>query len=139
MADTYDVIICGAGSGGGFLAGEIAAHGSVLILDAGPYISGPMIPGFGHGARRRFSTQINLGTFIPDGVNSINQGSDAFQYPLYADESNPNSSSLTREARVVGGGSFINAGAWIRPRRIDWDGFAAETGEIGRASCRERV
>jgi choline dehydrogenase-like flavoprotein len=39
MADTYDVIICGAGSGGGFLAGEIAANGSVLILEAGPHIT----------------------------------------------------------------------------------------------------
>ena len=131
MADTFDVIICGAGSGGGYLAGEIAAHGSVLILDAGPYIRGPMIPGYGAMQRRKFSTQINLGTFIPDGVNSINQGTDAFQYPLYADESNPSSVAMTREARVVGGGSYINAGAWIHPRRVDWDGFAEATGVVG--------
>jgi choline dehydrogenase-like flavoprotein len=47
MADTYDVIICGAGSGGGFMAGEIAAHGSVLILDAGAYFPEGANPGTG--------------------------------------------------------------------------------------------
>ena len=38
--ESYDVIVCGAGSGGGFLAGEVAAYGSMLILDAGPHITG---------------------------------------------------------------------------------------------------
>ncbi len=131
MADTYDVIICGAGSGGGFLAGEIAAHGSVLLLDWGPYIGGDPNFGVGSAQRRAFSTQINLGTFIPDGMYTINQGSDAFQYPLYADQSNPTSVGITREAKVVGGGSYINVGAWIRPRAVDWDGFAQETGVEG--------
>ena len=36
--EIYDIIICGAGSGGGFLAGEVAPYGSVLILDAGPRV-----------------------------------------------------------------------------------------------------
>ena len=128
MADTYDVIICGAGSGGGFLAGEIASHGSVLLLDAGPNIGGAPNYGVGSPERRKFSTQINLGTFIPDGMYSINAGTDAFQYPLYSDLSNPNSASITREAKVVGGGSYVNVGAWIRPRLVDWDGFAEATG-----------
>lgn len=131
MADTFDVIICGAGSGGGFLAGEIAANASVLLLDAGPYIGGPLTPGYGSPQRRQFSTQINLGTYIPDGVYSINQGSAFFAYPSYFDESNPNTAGMTREARVVGGGSFINVGAWIHPNRVDWDSFAAETGVVG--------
>jgi choline dehydrogenase-like flavoprotein len=131
MADTYDVIICGAGSGGGFLAGEIAANGSLLILDAGPHIAGD--PKFGVGSldRRKFSTQINLGTYIPDGMYAIGSGSATFQYPTYADASNPNSSGVTREAKVVGGGSFINVGAWIRPRAVDWPDFAAATGVVG--------
>jgi len=131
MPDTFDVIVCGAGSGGGFLAGEIAAHGSVLILDAGPHIGGAPAYGFGSPERRRLATQINIGTYIPDGMYSVNRGAVTFQYPLYADDSNPASSVITREARVVGGGSFINVGAWIRPSRVDWDGFAAETGVVG--------
>jgi hypothetical protein len=61
-----------------------------------------MIPGYGAMQRRKFSTQINLGTFIPDGVNSINQGTDAFQYPLYADESNPSSVAMTRKPGLSG-------------------------------------
>jgi choline dehydrogenase-like flavoprotein len=131
MANTYDVIICGAGSGGGFLAGEIAPNASVLLLDWGPYIGGTPNFGVGSPQRRAFATQINLGTFIPDGMYTINQGSDAFQYPLYADSSNPSSVGVSREAKVVGGGSFINVGAWIRPRAVDWDGFAQETGVVG--------
>ncbi|MBI3895861.1 MAG: GMC family oxidoreductase [Acidobacteria bacterium] len=131
MADTYDVIICGAGSGGGFLAGEIASDASVLLLDAGPHIGGAPRPGFGSAERRRFSTQINLGLYIPDGVNSKNQGLCTFQYPLYADESNPAFAGVTREARVVGGGSFINVGAWVRPRAVDWAGFEEATGVVG--------
>jgi len=131
MADTYDVIICGAGSGGGFLAGEIAANGSLLILEAGPQIGGAPVFGVGSPDRRKFSTQINLGTYIPDGIYSINQGTATFQYPIYADDSNPTSVGITREARVMGGGSYINVGAWIRPRLVDWDGFAAATGVVG--------
>jgi choline dehydrogenase-like flavoprotein len=131
MADTYDVIICGAGSGGGFLAGEIASHGSVLLLDAGPNIGGAPNIGVGSPERRKFSTQINLGTFIPDGMYTMNTGSDSYQYPLYSDLSNPNSASITREAKVVGGGSYVNVGAWIRPRKVDWDGFVEETGVSG--------
>ncbi len=130
-AETFDVIICGAGSGGGFLAGEIASKGSLLILDAGPHIGGTPAFGVGSPERRRFSTQITLGMFIPDGMYSINRGANSFQYPLYADESNPTSVGVTREARVVGGGSFVNVGAWVRPRAVDWPGFAAETGVVG--------
>jgi len=131
MAETYDVIICGAGSGGGFLAGEIAPYASVLILDAGPYVDGTPKPGIGSPERRKFSTQINLGQYIPDGVYAINRGSTFFAYPIFMDESNPASSAVQREARVVGGGSLINVGAWVRPRLVDWDGFVEETGIQG--------
>jgi len=127
----YDVIICGAGAGGGFLAGEIAAKGSVLILDAGPHIKGDVNPGVGSPERRKYSTQITLGNYIPDGMYAINRGRSFFAYPLYADASNPTSFVVLREARIVGGGSQINVGAWLRPWKIDFDGFAAETGVKG--------
>lgn len=127
MPDTYDVIICGAGSGGGFLAGEIAANASVLLLDAGPFIGGDPRPGFGALPRRRYATQVNLGQYIPDGVSAVDTGRSFFAYPIFQDESNPSSSAVQREARVVGGGSFINVGAWVRPRLVDWDEFAEET------------
>ena len=131
MADTYDIIICGSGSGGGYLAGEIAANASVLILEAGPYIAGAPNYGVGSPDRRKFSTQINLGTFIPDGMYSFGNGGASWQYPLQADKSNPTSTGVTREGRIVGGGSTINVGAWIRPRAVDWDGFKQETGVSG--------
>src|SRR5687767_5651659 len=122
MADTYDVIICGAGSGGGFMAGEIAANASVLILDAGPHITGEPDPGVGAPNRRRYSTQISLGQYIPDSTDKA-RGDTFFNYPMYMDESNPAGVSVQREPRVVGGGSFINVGAWLRPTLVDWVGF----------------
>jgi choline dehydrogenase-like flavoprotein len=124
--EVYDVIICGAGSGGGFLAGEIAPYGSVLILDAGPRVGGDPSFGYGSPERRRFSTQINLGQYQPDNTFS-NRGTTFFAYPMYMIESNQINASVQREARVVGGGSFINVGAWVRPRLVDWDGFSDET------------
>ncbi|MBM3740041.1 MAG: GMC family oxidoreductase [Acidobacteria bacterium] len=127
MAETYDVIICGAGSGGGFLAGEIAPNARLLILDAGPYYPAKPKPGHGSPGRREASTQMNLGTYAPDGVNSRNSGALFFAHPIYMDASNPGSAAVQREAKIVGGGSQINVGAWIRPNREDWDQFAEET------------
>jgi choline dehydrogenase-like flavoprotein len=130
MADTYDVIICGAGSGGGFLAGEIAAYGSVLILDAGPYYSEAPNPGTGSPARRALSTQMNLGTWLPKSKES-NHGDLFFTYPMYMDGSNPFAATAQREAKLVGGGSAINVGAWLRPTLVDFRGFKEETGVDG--------
>jgi choline dehydrogenase-like flavoprotein len=127
MADTYDVIICGAGSGGGFMAGEIAAHGSVLILDAGPSTGGAPNPGVGDPERRKQATQINLGTWLPDSKDSP-AGRLFFAYPMYMDQSNPFAATAQREAKIVGGGSAINVGAWLRPRVVDFAGFEEETG-----------
>ena len=129
-SNTYDVIIIGAGSGGGFMAGQIAPYGSVLILDAGPYFSDPANPGTGVPARRVLSTQVNLGTWIPNSKAS-NTGSVFFTYPMYMDQSNPATFTAQHEARLVGGGSSINVGAWLRPRLVDWDGFYNETGVQG--------
>ncbi len=133
MADTYDVIICGAGSGGGYLAGEIAANGSVLILDAGPHIGADeaINPGVGSPSRRKWATQVNFGNYVPDSVNAQGRGKSFFSYPIYMDQSNPTFYAIQREARLVGGGSFINVGAWMRPRLVDFDGFAQETGVAG--------
>lgn len=130
MADTYDVIVVGSGSGGGYLVGEIAANASVLLLEAGPSFAGVPDPGNGVPARRKFSTQINLGTYIPSGLES-SSGSAFYAYPMYMDQSNPFTASVQREPRIVGGGSFVNVGAWLRPRKVDWDGFTAETGVQG--------
>jgi|GEM_PF-3304022 len=127
MADTYDVIICGSGSGGGFLAGQIAQNASVLIIEAGPYPAGAVNPGVGSPARRTLSTQMNLGTYIPNSAAS-NRGAVSWSYPMYMDQSQPSTVTVQREARIVGGGSFINVGAWLRPRLVDWDGFHDETG-----------
>lgn len=127
MANTYDVIIVGAGSGGGFLAGQIAPNCSLLILEAGPSFAGAPNHGTGVLSRRTLATQINLGTWIPDSKAS-NHGSVFFTYPMFMDESTPTSSTGQHEARLVGGGSAINVGAWLRPRAVDWDGFNEATG-----------
>jgi long-chain-alcohol oxidase len=130
MADSYDVIICGAGSGGGFMAGEIAPNGSLLILDAGTYYSDPANPGTGVPSRRELATQMNLGTWLPDSKASA-AGDIFYAYPMYMDQSNPFSATAQREPRIVGGGSSVNVGAWLRPRLVDWDGFEEETGVQG--------
>jgi choline dehydrogenase len=130
MPDNYDVIVVGSGSGGGFLVGEIAAHASVLLLEAGPSFAGAPNPGFGALPRRKFATQINLGTYIPDGLDKTS-GDAFYAYPMYMDQSNPFTASVQREPRLVGGGSHVNVGAWLRPRLVDWDGFADETGVQG--------
>jgi choline dehydrogenase len=131
MADAvYDVIVCGSGSGGGFFAGEVAPYGSMLILEAGPNPGGAPNYGVGSPGRRKFSTQINLGQYQPADVFNT-RGSTFFSYPFFMIEANQINASTSREARVVGGGSAINVGAWIRPRIIDWPGFEAETGVKG--------
>ena len=131
MADTYDVIICGAGSGGGFMSGEIAPNGSVLILDAGNnYYTDPANPGKGVPVRRALSTQMNLGTWLPDSKDAPH-GDIFFAYPMYMDQSNPFSTTAQREPRIVGGGSSVNVGAWLRPLLVDWTGFESETGVQG--------
>lgn len=130
MADEFDVIICGAGSGGGYLAGEVAPYGSVLLLDAGPNVGGAPQPGIGDPARRRYSTQVNLGQFFPDNPLTT-QGDSFFAYKMFMNQAVPIQESVQREARLVGGGSHINCGAWVRPRLVDWTGFADETGVQG--------
>src|SRR4051812_3913692 len=107
MADVFDVIIVGAGSGGGFLAGEIASYGSLLILEAGPTTVGTPKPGFGSPETRKFSTQINLGTFQPDNT-FFNHGKAFFAIPMYMIEANQINASTQREPKLVGGGSAVN-------------------------------
>ena len=50
---------------------------------------------------------------------------------MYMNASNALQVSVQREPRVVGGGSYINVGAWVRPRAVDWDGFAEATNISG--------
>jgi choline dehydrogenase len=112
------------------MAGQIAPNASVLILDAGPHFAEPPNPGTGVLSRRTLSTQMSLGTWIPNSKAS-NRGSVFFSYPMYMDQSNPFTFTAQHEARLVGGGSAVNVGAWLRPRLVDWDGFAEETGVQG--------
>jgi choline dehydrogenase-like flavoprotein len=128
--NTYDVIIIGAGSGGGFLAGEISPYCSVLILEAGPYVGGAVNFGVGSPQRRVFSTQINLGQYQPNNPFDTT-GSTFFSYPMYMIQANQINASVQREPRLVGGGSAINVGAWVRPTLVDWAGFESETGVQG--------
>lgn len=62
MAETYDVIIVGAGMAGGILAARIAERGinprtgdrlKVALMDMGPYFKGDPKPGYGIPSRRQ--------------------------------------------------------------------------------------
>src|SRR5262245_44836859 len=119
--ENYDVVIVGSGSGGGFLSGEIAPYASVLILEAGQNVPGAVQFGTGSPERRRFATQINLGNYFPDGRTSSPHTPSFYAYTMYMDESSPGSVTMQREPRIVGGGSFVNVGAWVRPRLVDWE------------------
>ena len=79
----------------------------MLILDAGPNPGGTPNFGTGSPARRKFSTQINLGQYQPNNPFSTT-GSTFFAYEMYMIEANQINASVQREPRVVGGGSYIN-------------------------------
>jgi len=48
---------------------------------------------------------------------------------MYMDQSNPTSSTGQHEAKLVGGGSAVNVGAWLRPRSLP--DTAPHTARIG--------
>jgi choline dehydrogenase len=108
----YDYIICGAGSSGSVVAGRLAANPdiSVLLLEAG-------------------------------GIDETDLVLDVDRWPMnlggdldwgFVTEPNPRLNGRTllySMGKVLGGGSSINVGTWLRGHKADWDTYAAESND----------
>jgi choline dehydrogenase len=112
LKDRYDFIVCGSGSSGSAVAGRLAENldVQVLLLEAG-------------------------------GSDDVPEVREATRWPAnYASERNwsffgqPSPYLNGRRmplamGKVLGGGSSINAMAWARGHKNDWDFFASEAGD----------
>jgi choline dehydrogenase len=105
----YDFIVCGSGSSGSIVARRLAENAkvSVLLLEAG---------------RRDDMLGIMEAGQWPVAIGS-EQDWAFMGWP------NPNLNGRSIQlnmGKVLGGGSSINAMAWARGHKNDWDFFAAE-------------
>jgi choline dehydrogenase len=112
LKTTYDFIVCGSGSSGSVVARRLAENPSVqvLLLEAGGHDELPSITDWRQWAsnirtERDWNFQTRANPHLNGRVDSIAAG------------------------KVLGGGSSINALAWARGHRSDWDYFAEQAGD----------
>ena len=112
LKSQYDFIVCGSGSSGSVVAGRLAENAdvSVLLIEVGGDDDIPSV-----WDARQWVTNI---------------GSE--RYWQFTAEPNPHLNGRAIPlgmAKVLGGGSSINAMIWARGHKSDWDFFASETGD----------
>lgn len=110
--ETYDYVICGAGSAGCVLANKLSADGrhSVLLLEAGPM-------------DRRLLIHIPAGVYSVYRDPSLNWN--------YASEPEPHLLGRNIDiprGKVVGGSSSINSMVYMRGHPLDYDRWRDELG-----------
>ena len=109
---TYDYIVCGAGSSGSVVAGELAANPdvTVLLLEAG--------------GSDEFESILDPNQWLSTLGSGLDWGFIAEPNPHLNGRAIPYSMG-----RALGGGGSINVGIWSRGHKADWDFFAEAAGD----------
>ena len=112
----YDYIIVGGGSAGCVLANRLSADPSikVLLLEAGGSDWNPLFK-------------------MPAGFAKMTKGVASWGWNTVPQKHLNRRVIWYTQAKVIGGGSSINAQLYTRGNAKDYDAWASEAGEIGRA------
>lgn len=115
---SYDVIVVGAGSAGCLIAGRLATEtdAKVLLLEHGHRDTTPLI-------------------HIPSGFSKLLQyGRFLYPYMTVPQSALGNRKVALQQGWGIGGGSSINAMAYVRGQPRDYDGWQAAVGDTGKWS-----